>query len=189
MLVTAAHSAITTHQAGGQPRASSSCRSVQLHHLARPSYSRNSCRRARISGGGGGGGASIVHARATMAAIEHPRAAAKTQRNDKRAVVIGGGPGGALAALVLAQQGFSVDCFEARAEPDPAAQEPARSYALVRRHHIPAPGAPGHACCAHSICSTYPPNRMHCMPAHDSHHTDVAAVSLHRSSMHGVRQR
>lgn len=49
-----------------------------------------------------------------------------------RAVVAGGGPGGALAALVLAQNGYRVDVFEARSEPDPAAQEPARSYALVR---------------------------------------------------------
>ncbi len=48
------------------------------------------------------------------------------------AVVVGAGPGGALAAIELAQQGFAVDVFEAREEPDPAAEEGYRSYAMVR---------------------------------------------------------
>lgn len=50
-----------------------------------------------------------------------------------QAVVVGAGPGGALAAIALAQQGFSVEVFEAREEPDPAAQEAYRSYAMVKR--------------------------------------------------------
>lgn len=47
------------------------------------------------------------------------------------AVVVGAGPGGALAALALAQQGWDVNVFEARPQPDPEAQEGHRSYAMV----------------------------------------------------------
>lgn len=50
------------------------------------------------------------------------------------AVVVGAGPGGALAAIALAQQGWAVDVVEAREQPDPAAQEGFRSYAMVRTH-------------------------------------------------------
>lgn len=49
-------------------------------------------------------------------------------------MVVGAGPGGALAAIALAQQGWAVDVVEAREQPDPAAQEGFRSYAMVRTH-------------------------------------------------------
>lgn len=64
--------------------------------------------------------------------VRGDRSSAGMGREKPHAVVVGAGPGGALAAIALAQRGWAVDVVEAREQPDPAAQEGFRSYAMVR---------------------------------------------------------
>lgn len=80
------------------------------------------------------------------------------------AVVVGAGPGGALAAIELAQQGFAVDVIEAREEPDPAAEEGYRSYAMVR-----------HATCAFGVFSQ--PRLRLCRLSNESWRRNVCGTS------------